>query len=104
MKPSISISSKKPDDNTKQLENLRKQGNNKECFDCGEKVIKYIIFKGTTYVVIKFGIFVCSKCAGIHRELNNAVKGIGVSNFSESDLTKLSQMGNDVYFIITLEC
>lgn len=38
MKAGIGISSKKPDDSTKQLENLRKQGNNKECFDCGEKV------------------------------------------------------------------
>jgi len=34
----ISNSNKKPEDNTKQLENIRKIGNNKECFDCGEKV------------------------------------------------------------------
>lgn len=31
-------SSKKPEDNTKLLENIRKIGTNKECFDCGEKV------------------------------------------------------------------
>ena len=31
---------KKPEDNTKILENIRKHGINKECFDCGEKVLK----------------------------------------------------------------
>ncbi len=30
---------KKPEDNTKILENIRKLGTNKECFDCGEKVL-----------------------------------------------------------------
>ncbi len=29
---------KKPEDNAKILENIRKQGSNKQCFDCGEKV------------------------------------------------------------------
>lgn len=29
---------KKPEDNSKQLENIRKLGSNKQCFDCGEKV------------------------------------------------------------------
>ena len=32
------LSSKKPEDNSKQLENIRKLGSNKQCFDCGEKV------------------------------------------------------------------
>jgi hypothetical protein len=36
----ISSSQKKPEDNTKFLENIRKIGTNKECFDCGEKVFK----------------------------------------------------------------
>lgn len=39
---SITYSHKKPEDNTKQLENIRKLGSNKECFDCGEKVISLI--------------------------------------------------------------
>ncbi len=29
---------KKPEDNAKLLESIRKQGSNKQCFDCGEKV------------------------------------------------------------------
>ncbi len=41
--------SKKPEDNSKQLESMRKLGSNKQCFDCGEKVRLYVItriFKG----------------------------------------------------------
>jgi hypothetical protein len=45
---------------------------------------------------VNFGTFVCSRCAGIHRELNYKVKGIGVSNFSDEELIKLSKIGNDV--------
>lgn len=40
MRPTSSSinNAKKPEDNTKLLENIRKLGTNKECFDCGEKV------------------------------------------------------------------
>ena len=55
-----------------------------------------INFKGTTYVVINFGTFVCTRCSGIHRDLSNKVKGIGVSNFSDAELALLNRMGNDV--------
>jgi hypothetical protein len=33
--------SKKAEDFSKMLENIRKQGSNKQCFDCGEKVINF---------------------------------------------------------------
>ena len=33
------INNKKIEDTSKMLENIRKQGSNKQCFDCGEKVI-----------------------------------------------------------------
>ncbi len=39
MKSLSNNSTKKPEDNTKILENIRKSGSNKSCFDCGEKVI-----------------------------------------------------------------
>jgi hypothetical protein len=45
-----------------------------------------------------YGTFVCSKCSGVHREMNNKVKGIGVSNFTEQELNTLNNMGNDVVF------
>ncbi len=50
-----------------------------------------------------FGTFVCSRCSGIHRELNNKVKGIGVCNFTEQELNTLNKMGNDV-IKFNLEC
>lgn len=74
-------------DTNKALESIRKIGGNKSCFDCGEK--------GVTYVVPKFGVFVCSRCSGIHRELGFMVKGLGVSNFSEKEIAFLQEMGND---------
>ena len=48
------------------LDKIKKREENKKCFDCGEK--------GTTYVCIDFGTFICSRCAGILRELNFKVK------------------------------
>jgi hypothetical protein len=84
----IKDSSKKIEDNSKLMENIRKQGSNKECFDCGEK--------GTTYVATNFGTFVCSRCAGLLRDLNFKVKGIGVCNFNETELGLLTKIGNDV--------
>ena len=57
---------------------------------------KYLInIKGTTYAVINIGTFVCSSCSGIHRDINNKVKGVGVSNFTEKELAFLQSMGND---------
>jgi hypothetical protein len=44
MRSSVKETSKKPEDNSKQLENTRKLGSNKQCFDCGEKVKNIIIF------------------------------------------------------------
>ena len=81
MKPSSLISKLGKDnsvDNNKVIEDIRKQGGNKSCFDCGEK--------GVTYVIPKVGVFVCTRCSGIHRELGNMVKGLGVSNFSEKEI------------------
>ena len=66
---------------------LRKQPCNKKCFDCGEK--------GPTYVVMKYGVFVCSQCSGIHREMSHTVKGVQMSIFKEEEITKLKEMGND---------
>ena len=35
------------------LDKIKKREENKKCFDCGEK--------GTTYVCIDFGTFICSR-------------------------------------------
>ncbi len=87
MKPST-LSSKlgkeNPTDTNKVLKNIRKLGGNKSCFDCREKWV--------TYVVSKFGTFVCSRCSGIHREIGNMVKGLGVSNFTDKEINFLQEM------------
>ena len=57
------------------LDKIKKREENKKCFDCGEK--------GTTYVCIDFGTFICSRCAGILRELNFKVKGTGWQNIKK---------------------
>jgi len=43
-----------------------------------------------------FGIFVCSTCSGIHRELNHKVKGIAMCNFNDKEIETLTKNGNDV--------
>ena len=66
---------------------MRKIPANKKCFECGEI--------GTTYIVPDFGVFVCSICAGIHREFNHRVKGLSMSNFTQAELDALRTQGNE---------
>ena len=74
-------------DLSKRLEEIKKRTPNKTCFDCGEK--------GTTYAAMDFGTFICSRCAGLLRELNFKVKGTGVSIFKEKEIDFLDKMGNE---------
>jgi hypothetical protein len=77
----------KSNDTSKLLNAIISKGSNRTCFECGEK--------GTTYVNMDFGTFVCSNCAGILRELSYKVKGTGVTIFSEKDINFIGQNGND---------
>ena len=70
----------------KKLEKIKNLEENKKCFDCGEK--------GTTYICIDFGTFICSRCAGILRELHLKVKGINVSIFNEKEIEIIEKNGN----------
>jgi len=45
---------------------------------------------------MNFGIFVCSKCAGLHRELNHKVKGLAMCKFSKDEIEFLEKWGNEV--------
>ena len=69
-------------------EKIKKREENKKCFDCGEK--------GTTYACIDFGTFICSRCAGILRELNYKKKGKRVSIFNQKEIDILEKNGNEV--------
>ena len=48
------------------------------------------------YCVMNFFVFVCSTCAGIHREMTHKVKGISMCVFSEQELKDLTENGNAV--------
>lgn len=65
---------------------MRKEPANKTCFECGER--------GITYIVLNYGVFVCSTCSGIHRNLSNKVKGLGMSLFNDKDLETMEKWGN----------
>ena len=43
-----------------------------------------------------FGVFVCSTCAGIHREMTHKVKGFAMCNFNEKEIEILAKNGNEV--------
>jgi hypothetical protein len=45
---------------------------------------------------MNFGTFVCSRCAGLLRDLTYKVKGIGVCNFNDAEISLLTKIGNDV--------
>lgn len=47
-------------------------------------------------VMAPFGVFVCSTCAGFHREMNHKVKGISMSVFTEQEIAFLAENGNKV--------
>ena len=76
-----------PQELSKRLDEIKRRTPNKTCFDCGEK--------GTTYAAMDFGTFICSRCAGLLRELNFKVKGTGVSIFKEKEIDFLDKMGNE---------
>jgi hypothetical protein len=49
-----------------------------------------------------FGVFVCSACAGVHREFSHKVKGISMSNFAEVETKFLAENGNKVSRVLPL--
>ena len=75
------------EDYSKKIELFKKKGNNTKCFECNQK--------GTTYVCMSFGTFVCSECAGALRNLNYKVKGIGVTSFNKNEYEFIIKNGND---------
>ena len=75
------------EDYSKKIELFKKKGSNTKCFECNQK--------GTTYVCISFGTFVCSECAGILSNLRYKVKGLGVASFNKNEYEFIMKNGND---------
>ena len=75
------------EDYSKKVELFKKKGNNMKCFECNQK--------GTTYVCMSLGTFVCSECAGALRNLNYKVKGLGVTSFNKNEYEFIIKNGND---------
>ena len=85
------------------MDTLRQLPENKKCFDCQQKVSSPVrltpvshCLQGTMYCVMNFHVFVCSACAGVHREIPHKVKGISMCVFSEQELKDLAENGNAV--------
>ena len=82
-----------PRDMCKVLESVHKRKENSICFECREK--------GTPFLNLSLGTFVCTTCAGLLRELNFAVKGIGVTVLKEKEVNFIEEMGNEVNIMLT---
>jgi Putative GTPase activating protein for Arf len=60
---------------------------NKQCADCTTRLPQC--------VNLTIGTFICMVCAGIHRELNMRVKGVGASTFTQEEVDKLRETSNE---------
>ncbi|XP_063851318.1 arf-GAP domain and FG repeat-containing protein 1-like [Scylla paramamosain] len=70
---------------------LREQGAleaNRTCFDCRQR--------GTTYINMTIGSFVCTSCSGLLRGLNppHRVKSISMASFTQEEIDLIKSRGN----------
>ena len=61
---------------------LIKAKSNSRCFDCAAPGAS------TQAVLAPLGIFVCTTCGGIHRELQHHVKGVSMSAFKDEEVAR----------------
>lgn len=73
-----------PDDLIRQLQ---RQTPNKRCADCNSRL--------PACVNLTVGTFVCMTCAGIHRELNGRIKGVGHSSFTAEEVERMTASNNE---------
>lgn len=78
------MAAKKPEDQVKELARLKE---NKGCFNCKSGGLQ-------NNVCLTFGTFICTKCAGIHRQYSHVCKTINMSNFSKPEVDALKAGGN----------
>jgi len=73
------------------LEKLLKKPENKECADCRRK--------SPTWASILFGIFICIKCSGFHRELSTSiakVKSVDLDKWNTSVVELYCKINNQI--------
>uniref|UniRef100_A0A061QQW2 Stromal membrane-associated n=1 Tax=Tetraselmis sp. GSL018 TaxID=582737 RepID=A0A061QQW2_9CHLO len=68
------------------LRALSKQPENKRCINCETL--------GPGYVVTDLRIFVCTTCAGVHRNFGHRVKSISMATFSPNEVKAMQEGGN----------
>jgi len=86
--PPKSTSNKKQEELTAKVKEIRKLNpGNMICADCP---------KATTSVCVDFSSFICTECAGIHRKFGHRIKSISISTFTQDEVDKLQDGGNEV--------
>lgn len=73
----------------KEVKALARLETNKACFECGTKGIQ-------NNVAFPINVFVCSVCAGLHRELGHKIKSINMSKFTDAEVAALRDGGNQL--------
>lgn len=74
-----------------QLRTLTQSGGNRNCFDCKSL--------NPTWAVHNIGVFVCLRCAGIHRSLGthiSKVKSINLDAWTKEQVDGMTSRGNEV--------
>lgn len=69
-----------------EIKALRRLPGNKECADCKSL--------SNPYVCSDYNTFVCTRCAGIHRELGHRVKSVTAEIFTREEVAALKRGGN----------
>mmetsp|Transcript_28449 Transcript_28449/g.69352 ORF Transcript_28449/g.69352 Transcript_28449/m.69352 type:complete len:500 (+) Transcript_28449:187-1686(+) len=82
------MSARRQEKLVQEIRAVRKLKPNKQCFDCTEK--------GPTYVCTNFNTFICTTCAGIHREFSHTVKSITMATFTPPEVDALKEGANGV--------
>lgn len=73
-----------------QVNELLKKEENRFCMDCKKKSVNWIS--------VNLGIFLCIRCAGIHRSLGSHisfVRSLALDNISEKEYQKMKEIGNE---------
>uniref|UniRef100_A0A7C9APJ3 Arf-GAP domain-containing protein n=1 Tax=Opuntia streptacantha TaxID=393608 RepID=A0A7C9APJ3_OPUST len=85
---------KEDEKNERIIRGLLKLPPNRKCINCSTL--------GPQYVCTNFSTFVCTTCAGIHREFTHRIKSISMAKFTPQEVANLQEGGNErareIYF------